>query len=242
MLNNGKIAGFLFDNDGVILNTEEALVKINMDLLSDYNVVFDPNTRKYFSGKPDIEGLKVIIQKHGLEGKVTPEELSQRRKIVLDDWYKDAKFVPGFLDYYKSLKNEFREVIIGVASGTDPKMYNMADRKLHLRELFHNNICLSGEAGVRHKPAPDIFLYAAGMIRVPLIKCAIWEDSPLGLASAYDAGIRKLIGYTGTLSQNDLLEATENIIYKKLENHEDILCIDAFNSQTLEETIAYLMR
>ena len=157
----------------------------------------------------------------------------------MDKWYADAEFVPGFTSYYQSLRSEFSKAAIAVASGGDSERYNMADRKLGLREIFDNNVCFSRLAGVRHKPSPDIFIYAAGMIRVPLPQCAVWEDSPLGLASAYDSGIRRLIGYTGTLPRSDLFEATQDNLGKKLEE-QDILFIDEFSDKTLHETVKYL--
>jgi beta-phosphoglucomutase-like phosphatase (HAD superfamily) len=238
-----SVEGFLFDNDGVIIDTERALVQINTDLLSEYGVSFDPDTRKYFIGKPDVAGLRVLIEKHGIEGLVSAEELSQKRSLLLDTLYSQhANFVPGFLDYYEGLRRNFSYIPVVVASGTDPEKYAMADKKLKLRDLFDGNVCLSRNSVVNHKPAPDIVVYAAGIIQVPVWKCAIWEDSPLGLASAYNAGVRKNIGYTGTLSREDLLEATNEALGRKLEEREEILFIDEFSEETLKKTILYLKK
>jgi len=240
-MNHFKPSGFLFDNDGLVLDTEQALVGINTEMLKPYGIKFDPSTRKFFTGKPDIPGLKVLIEKHNLKGKVSAEELSERRKGILDQWYSEkADFVPGFTDYYKVLRKVFQDIPVAIASGTDPGRYNMADKKRGLREMFDNNICLSRDAKVRHKPEPDIIVYAAGMIRAPVTECVVWEDSPLGLVSSYNAGVRKNICLTRTLEKKEVEEAIQEILGKKLEG--EMLFIDGFNKKSLQETIDYIRK
>lgn len=241
--NNSYELGFLFDNDGVVLDTEQALVGINTEMLRPYGVEFDPSSRKHFSGKPDIPGLKVLIDVHGLNGKVTPEELSQARKGKLDQWYTEsADLVSGVTTYLEGLRKAFPNAKISIASGTDPERFAMADKKRDITGMFGGKVCLSRNCVSNHKPAPDIFVYAAGTIGVPINKCVVWEDSPLGLAAAYNAGVRKNIGFTRTLPKKDLLKATEEALQTKLTEGDEILFIDEFNEDSLRATIDYLKK
>jgi HAD superfamily hydrolase (TIGR01509 family) len=61
---------------------------------------------------------------------------------------------------------------------------------------------------VRHgKPAPDVFLHAASLIGVDPLMCLAFEDAPLGVASARNAGMR-CVAITSTFSAEALLAST----------------------------------
>ena len=59
---------------------------------------------------------------------------------------------------------------------------------LHLRDAFGEHL-YSGREHVRDgKPAPDIYLHAADRLGVPIDRCAIIEDSPVGVTGAVATG------------------------------------------------------
>ena len=51
---------------------------------------------------------------------------------------------------------------------------------------------ISGEGVARGKPAPDIFLAAAGALGVPPARCLVIEDAPAGVTAAHAGGMRCL--------------------------------------------------
>jgi len=75
-------------------------------------------------------------------------------------------------------------------------------------ERIHHSLAVTGLAGffgdsifsssmVKHgKPAPDIFLFAAGRMGADPARCVVIEDSPFGVQGAVAAGMTA-IGYTG---------------------------------------------
>jgi HAD superfamily hydrolase (TIGR01509 family) len=61
-------------------------------------------------------------------------------------------------------------------------------RHLGLEEVFGDKV-FSGREHVAHgKPAPDLYLHAAAGIGVPIERCAIIEDSPVGVRGALASG------------------------------------------------------
>jgi HAD superfamily hydrolase (TIGR01509 family) len=54
----------------------------------------------------------------------------------------------------------------------------------------------SGSDVANGKPAPDLFLHAAGKMRVPPNDCIVVEDSPVGVAAGAAAGMT-VIGFVG---------------------------------------------
>ena len=59
----------------------------------------------------------------------------------------------------------------------------------------------------RHKPEPDPYLKAAGLVKAEVAYCVAIEDSPAGVASAIAAGMR-VCAVTTSFSTIDLKEAT----------------------------------
>ncbi len=233
-----NIKGFLFDHDGIVIDIEQALVNMNTEILKPYNVKFDPDLRRHFSGKPEIPGLEVLIDVHGLKGKVTAQELSKVRMPMIHAWYAEvASHVPGFLEHYQKIREAFPNTPVAVASGSD--QFYISDKIRGTSALFDGNICLTSELDLRHKPEPDVFVYAAGMLRVPPKYCAVWEDSPLGLAGSITAGVRKNIALTRTLPEDALIEATQREIGRELKEGE-ILFIDDYSPDSTQKTIDYL--
>ncbi|MBL8293237.1 MAG: HAD family hydrolase, partial [Bryobacterales bacterium] len=59
---------------------------------------------------------------------------------------------------------------------------------------------VDGHDVVHPKPAPDIYLKAAGLLGVPADRCIVFEDSVPGVQAAVAAGMR-VVGVTTTLRQ-----------------------------------------
>lgn len=57
-----------------------------------------------------------------------------------------------------------------------------------LRPFF--NVIVDGSEVARPKPAPDIYLRAAELLKIPPRNCVVFEDSPVGVAAALAAGMR----------------------------------------------------
>lgn len=86
----------------------------------------------------------------------------------------------------------------------------MVDVKLHIRELFENNIFSIDDVGRRSKPDPAIFVYSAQQLGVPPEECIVLEDSPYGIEAARRAGM-KCIALTTTLPREQL-QAADQIV------------------------------
>lgn len=61
-------------------------------------------------------------------------------------------------------------------------------RHLGLRDVFDDHLYSGREHVVRGKPAPDLYLHAAAALGVPIERCAIIEDSPVGVTGAAKTG------------------------------------------------------
>ena len=57
-----------------------------------------------------------------------------------------------------------------------------------LRPYF--DVIVDGSEVARPKPAPDVYLRAAELLKIPPRNCVVFEDSPVGVAAALAAGMR----------------------------------------------------
>jgi beta-phosphoglucomutase len=71
---------------------------------------------------------------------------------------------------------------------------------------------ISGEGVARGKPAPDIFLAAAGALGVPPSRCLVIEDAPAGVAAAHAGGMRCLGVRRAGLADAPGLDAADLVV------------------------------
>jgi HAD superfamily hydrolase (TIGR01509 family) len=81
-------------------------------------------------------------------------------------------------------------------------------RTTGLDRWFEEDRVYSSQDVGRGKPAPDLFLYAAERMGVAPERCAVVEDSPLGVQAAVAAGM-DVYGFTAMTPAERLAGATQ---------------------------------
>ena len=76
---------------------------------------------------------------------------------------------------------------MAVATGGTRKIIQQVLQHLEIEYLFDHLV--TSEDVTRQKPAPDIFLRAAELIKIAPEKCLAYEDTDLGLKAIQDAGM-----------------------------------------------------
>ena len=84
-----------------------------------------------------------------------------------------------------------------VATNAEPPNVEFVLREAGLARFFQ--VIVDGHQIPNPKPHPDVYLRAAGLLRVPTHECVVFEDSHGGVAAALAAGMR-VIGITTTYS------------------------------------------
>jgi HAD superfamily hydrolase (TIGR01509 family) len=231
----------LWDNDGVVVPTEEAIDVMNDRTLKGFGFEeFDPDQKAHWAGLPKRAGIEALLSHYSLLGEITVEDFMGVRAQQVYDWYSnEAQLIEGLAEFYRGIREAFPEDVAAVVSGTDPaEAYENMSARLGLRAMFDDNIFLSAKhPELPHKPHPAIYLYAMEQMGLPA-RFAI-EDSSNGLASAIRAGIPKNIGFTRTLGEDGLRSNTERVLERSLGSGE-VLFIAEYTPETLAEAIEYL--
>ncbi len=69
------------------------------------------------------------------------------------------------------------------------------------------------------KPAPDVYIYACKELGLYSGECIAIEDSPNGVKSAFDAGLKVIM----VPDQSEPNEDTEKMLWKKVESLDKII-------------------
>jgi HAD superfamily hydrolase (TIGR01509 family) len=126
------------------------------------------------------------------------EEYGRECGVVLDPTAALQEFNRAYLDALDTLseieivaevaRRHLGSVPMAVASGGTREIVEATLRAVKLLSLFNTVVTIEDVQG-RGKPAPDIFLEAAGRLEVPSNQCTVFEHSDEGIEAARRAGM-----------------------------------------------------
>jgi len=181
-----RIAAVLFDFDGVLVDTEWAIYQAWRRTFEahDHELPLEIYTRcigsdfATWSPKTHLEDLTGLA--------FDWHDLDTRRQIEIRADLAGAGPMPGVADLLEKLPSAGLPAAV-VSSSSHQWVDGWLDR-LGLAHHFQTTVC-RGDAP-RIKPAPDLFLAAAGRLAVDPRECLVIEDSRNGVTAAKAAGMR----------------------------------------------------
>ncbi|PHV14640.1 HAD family hydrolase [Janthinobacterium sp. BJB303] len=182
------IQGVLWDNDGVLVDTEQLFYEANRDLLLPYGIELTP--KQFFDWFLDNNygAWHVLLgQGHSIE---LVERLRAERKQLFAARLRQARqlAMPGIAPVLAALRPH---VAMGVVTSAYEQHFRISHAATGL--LNHFDFVLTREMYGASKPAPDG--YQLGLQRLGLAAgdCVAVEDSPRGLRAANAAGLECII-------------------------------------------------
>ena len=188
MTQPAPLPAFIFDMDGVVVNSNDLHVESWKEVARRHG--FDCADPDHI-GKCGRRTVGVI--RDLLRWPVSEEDAARigfEKEEIYREWVRadGIEAIPGVLEFLA----QARHLGIPCAIGSSAPRENVDAclRALRLEETFMATV--SG-ADVQHgKPAPDIFLKAAGIMGIAPHQCLVFEDAPAGIAAAHAAGMRVL--------------------------------------------------
>jgi beta-phosphoglucomutase len=182
------IGAFIFDLDGVLTDTAEYHYRGWKRLADEEGFPFTREENEHLRGIPRRESLLLI-----LKGRSYPEakiqEMMQRKNSYYLELIKEISprdLLPGA----KELLEEIRLAGLKNALGSASKNAAEVLDRLGIRSLF--DAVSDGHSVQRQKPAPDLFLHAAGQLGLPPSQCVVVEDAAAGIIAARAGGFRSV--------------------------------------------------
>lgn len=176
--------GLIFDVDGVLVDSYWSHFKSWQIAAAEFGFTITEDEFRQNFGRKSHE---TIAERWG--DRLTAEQIShfeQRkeaayREVIRDDF-------PG-MDGARDLIDAWHTTgnLLAVASSGPPENIAIVLDQLGRRSSFQTVI--TGDDVTRGKPDPQVFLLAAGGLRLPANRCAVVEDAPAGIAAAKAAGM-----------------------------------------------------
>lgn len=176
----------VFDNDGVLVDSEPISNRVLADYLSElgHPTTYEESIRDYM-GAAVHRVHDLVLERSGRRLPGDFDETFHAR--VFAAFQSELRAVDGVRDVLAKLNAD--GVPYCVASSGSHERIRVALRRTGLYEYFGEGRIFSAEDVGRGKPAPDLFLLAAEKTGVRPERCAVVEDSPLGVQAAVAAGM-----------------------------------------------------
>jgi beta-phosphoglucomutase len=184
-----KPKAIIFDLDGVLTDTSEYHYKAWKRLADEEGIPFTKEENdKYLRGVARRESLMYIIRGRTYSEAQIQEMMDRKNRYYTEtiNLMTPKDLVEGGRD----LLNEIRAAGIKVAIASSSKNCRTVLQRLDILNLLDG--IADGNSVVNTKPAADLFVYAAGLVRVTTPDCLGVEDADAGIEAIKTAGMQAL--------------------------------------------------
>jgi HAD superfamily hydrolase (TIGR01509 family) len=178
------IEAVVFDLDGVLIQTEELWDEVRSGLAEERGARYDDEAQRAMMGMSSLEWSRYMHDELGVPEE--PDEISAEVVRRMESRYRERlPLIPGAREAVERLAARWP---LAVASSSNRPLIDAVLDLSGLAVYFAATV--SSEEVPRGKPAPDVYLEAAGRLGAEAARCAAIEDSHSGIGSAKAAGLR----------------------------------------------------
>lgn len=175
----------VFDNDGLLLDTESVWTRAERDLFERRDLVFTPADKRELVGTSAQVAGGILERRLGEPGRAG-ELIEELNALVVAELEHGVEAMIGAHELLRSLSE--RGTPIGLVSNSPPLFVRRSLELVGLEDRF--DVVLSAHEVAAPKPAPDPYLEACRRLGVePGPAVVALEDSPTGVAAARAAGL-----------------------------------------------------
>lgn len=194
--------GFIFDLDGVIVDTAKYHFLAWQKLAKSIGVDFTETQNEQLKGVSRVKSLEKIlnwgqktISKDEFESLMASKNDDYLGHINDMDETEILPDVPKILNYLIENKQ-------GVALGSASKNAGPILEKVNLLSKF--DVIVDGNSVIKGKPDPEVFLTGAKLLKIEAKNCIVFEDAVAGVKAANAANMISIgIGDKETLHEAD---------------------------------------
>src|SRR4051794_18393801 len=178
-------AAVIFDNDGLLLDTESVWTRAERDIFERREVEFSPAHKRELVGTSAEECGRLLEQRLEEPGKAL-ELIEELNELVIAELEHGVEAMVGARELLNRLKE--RGTPIGLVSNSPLRFVQRSLEIVGFHDSF--DVVLSAHEVAAAKPSPDPYLEACRRLGVqPSPAVIVLEDSPTGVAAGRAAGL-----------------------------------------------------
>jgi HAD superfamily hydrolase (TIGR01509 family) len=190
----------IFDNDGVLVDSEPVANQVLASLLTEYGFPCTPEESIATFMGHSMPQVRAMVEER--LGRPVPADLEARHiEQLFPTFERSLRPIPGIEDALHAID----QTVCVASSGTHERI-RLTLGATGLWDRFGGRV-FSAQDVARGKPAPDLFLHAAASLGVDPRRCAVVEDSPAGVTGANAAGMTSF-GFARLVPAERLAHAT----------------------------------
>ena len=200
-MNDRKLV--IFDLDGVIIEAEKVTYRFYQDYLKDMHDYILKDEDFYLKiGRKSADFFQDLIARDQIEGFDFEALISRKRELLSSYPNKYVTLIDGVHDLLRVLKDN--GFLIALGSINERDMIDATLQYFDLEQFFDFTTAIQDLE--RIEPDPEVFLKCVEKLDVRHSNVVAIEDSPLGIETARNAGI-KVIALASSLSHAQLSDA-----------------------------------
>ncbi|MBU2948692.1 beta-phosphoglucomutase [Zobellia uliginosa] len=195
-----SISAFIFDLDGVIVDTAKYHYLAWKKLANELGFEFTKDQNELFKGVSRKRCLEILLDIGGVTA--TQEQFDKWMIEKNEDYleYIEKMDASEILPDVHKVLDFLKERNIPIALGSASKNARPILKKVNLLTYF--DAIVDGNDVTKAKPDPEVFLIAAGKLATAPEKCLVFEDAVAGIQAANNAKMLSIgIGHPDILSE-----------------------------------------
>ena len=200
-----SISAVLFDMDGLLLDSERVAYAIGREASEHLGLPWTHEVAMAMVGLNSQDGYRVVREAFGPDFPVDAHmaEFGRRYEAAIDASRFDLK--PGVHALFDLLDARGMRRVVATSTRRSRAIAKLDSVGVWPR--LHGLV--GGDEVARGKPAPDIYLAAAGLLDVPITDCLVLEDSNTGVRGGLASGARVIM-------VPDLLAPAEDVLASRV--------------------------
>jgi HAD superfamily hydrolase (TIGR01509 family) len=176
-------AAILFDNDGVLVDTEALYFRATRDVLAAVGVELDEASYVELFLRQGTGAFHLAAAQG-----VSPEGIlalrAERNRLYQEMIVREEILIAGVFDVVRRLAQRFR---LAIVTSAEPEPFASSHARTGLLPFFE--VIITRADTERAKPDPDPYLLALDRLGLTAAECLVIEDSERGLRAARAAGV-----------------------------------------------------
>lgn len=199
-----KISAFIFDMDGIIIDSEPVHSRAKMDTFAHFGIPFDEKDLVHYMGMNSHDGFQKILHDKGRTDISLQAMIDYKHSRYMEVLAKgDIKPIAGTVDLIKRLHATGMPLALATSSWR-PAM-EIVLKRFDIAQYFSSVI--AGDEVKTSKPDPTIYLLSAQKLGVAPADCAVLEDTKAGIQAAKSAGMYCIAYHNPNSGNQDLSQA-----------------------------------